>query len=93
MSAITLHLEVGLGPDCFSATKVERRLVKADTQHKVLREETLPNDEITLPGAEPPDFYFGHACCQNIKTLGRGSMIWDAASFHDFSQHHTAACQ
>lgn len=45
------HLKFYLESSYFFATKVERRWVKANTQ-KVLREETLPNDEITLPGAE-----------------------------------------
>lgn len=46
-----LHLKFYLESSYFFTTKVERRWVKANTQ-KVLREDTLPNDEITLPGAE-----------------------------------------
>lgn len=56
MIAITFHLKVDLGPDCFSATKVKRRWVKVDTQKKVLRQKTLPCDENTLSGADTPDF-------------------------------------
>lgn len=91
MIAITFHLRVNLRPDCFAAAKVERREVKVDTQEKVLREEMLPSDEIALPGAETPDFYFWHSCCHSIKTLGGGHTICDGAGFHDFTQHNTSS--
>jgi len=93
MIAVVFNLKVDLGSDCFSATKVERRWVKVATQKKVLREEMLPGDEITLPGAEIPNFYFWLSCCHSVKTLGGGYMICDGASFHDFTQHCTSSHQ
>lgn len=76
------NLKFYLESDYFFAMTIERRWVKANTQ-KVLREETLPNDEVSLPGVKTPSFYFCHFCFHSAKTWGAGYTVRDGVSFHD----------